>query len=533
MKDERGYALILGAISVLVLTATVLTTLAVGDAVYQKMKMQDAADAQAYSTAVRMARAYNYFAYTNRAMTVHYNAMLTLIAYVSHAYYLKNTIGEIANYAQYIPYIGFIFAAVKAIIDAWYYAADMMAIVGVPILEAMNLGLWASQEAMLTATYGDVLASPANEALKTDPNVNVNSVTNPFIPGLGGQAVSYLNAQDFLHPIKDAASSALPFGSCGDPFGAVCRAKMIGKTNLTDTGSAPNYDGVTEYRFAMNEIVNSGRREWTAIGKGPLLIGRRWSLDFCVIAFAIHMHKDAAGELRSYYEGWDGNRVDQAHAWDRFLFQIETPCWSPFGTTTTTIIDYRVAVGADIRGGYHKQWLNGNYLGTGSTHHYFTGISPFVMARPGFTTPEANHFNQPCNAYIATKDMMSPKMSKAWNFYNKMPLQLMTRSGYTGAYDHIGKYDLGWRTVETKGDVAKFMSESGGQMALAVGRAIYHRPAGTNNRLLDQGWREEPNFFNPLWEARLAPVRSHWDVGLLTLIVPALNLFIAADAVNY
>ena len=44
---------------------------------------------------------------------------------------------------------------------------------------------------------------------------------------------------------------------------------------------------------------------------------------------------------------------------------------------------------------------------------------------------------------------------------------------------------------------------------LARGQAYYHRPDGSVN------WKEHPNFFNPYWRARLAPVgqklQNFWD----------------------
>jgi hypothetical protein len=513
----------------LILAGTVLTTLAIGDAAYQKMKAQDAADAQAYTTAVRMARAYNFFAYTNRAMVVHYNAMLTIMAYVSHAYYLKNTIGRLAGYLRYIPYVGIIFNIIQQLINAWYQLCDWFAVIAIPIINALNVGLWLAQEAMIVATYGDILSGGTDQALATDPRIDVNKVKNPWLPIFGGTALTMMNAADFLHPIKNEASIQRGLFAVGAPGpGAAFRAKLLAKTRLNDNGGGPYYNGITEYRFAMNEIVNAGRREWTAIGKGPVLVGRKWDIHLCVGIFEILMDKTAATELRSYSHTYDGNRVDQLHSSESFSFYVKPACfWKK-----KRIFTYDATVAADSKGGYHNESLQPGFTrGPGAKHHYMLlpntgGIMPFVMARPGWEKPgRGDHFNMPCNVYISTLDTMSNKGAHAWNFYNtRMPLQLETRSGYKGAFDAKGQYRLDWSSAKQKADLFGIMRESGGQMALAVGRAIYHRPGV---------WREEPNFFNPLWEARLAPVLSHWDLRAIIAVVPAIELFVRAKAVNY
>jgi hypothetical protein len=68
---KRGQALVLGLITIAALVVGIFTIIDVGNAVMHKIRLQDAADASAYSSAVWEARFMNFAAYTNRAMVAH------------------------------------------------------------------------------------------------------------------------------------------------------------------------------------------------------------------------------------------------------------------------------------------------------------------------------------------------------------------------------------------------------------------------------------------------------------------------------
>lgn len=84
-RAPRGQTLALGAITMLVLALMVFITLNVTQSLHAKIKLQNYADAKAYSIAVQEARALNYFAYTNRAIASSYVAMANLHAYMAEA----------------------------------------------------------------------------------------------------------------------------------------------------------------------------------------------------------------------------------------------------------------------------------------------------------------------------------------------------------------------------------------------------------------------------------------------------------------
>lgn len=82
---SRGQAMILGVVTLLILALVVFLTINVTVSVQQKIRLQNYADAKAFSLAVVEARALNHFAYTNRAIASSYVGMANVHAYMSEA----------------------------------------------------------------------------------------------------------------------------------------------------------------------------------------------------------------------------------------------------------------------------------------------------------------------------------------------------------------------------------------------------------------------------------------------------------------
>ncbi|MGI5862756.1 MAG: TadE/TadG family type IV pilus assembly protein [Myxococcales bacterium] len=504
MKDERGQALVIGAISLLVMAIVVLASASIGNAVYEKIKLQDAVDAQAYTLAVKHARAYNFFAYTNRAMVVHYCAMLTFMSYLSHAWYLKHTVANIANWLSYIPYIGPIFRAIEQIIEWWHTIVDTVVKVLIPVLTALNIGLWLAQEGVLMATLADSLVgSGAGPLSTTDPKARVGfDAMGGGVLGLLSDAnnwvLNYKNAKNFLHPIDDAVRSS----DNGLTTGTSHRAKLVRDNNLSDAGMA-------KYRLLMGNIANGSRRKWTAQGMGPILLGRRWSL---TVPFIVKINKTAESQIKSFWEEFDDNRKDQLSASEDIV--IKTWRWSRMKWRTWWT--YQIRVAADNQDGYHRATL-----ASGSCEeHPWLGITPYILADPSFYTPWKYHFGYPCSMVVATKDMIGG---------TARPFELETKvDANHGTAENSGVLSMSWKNVGGPSQLAStFRQRTGGMMAVAVGRAVYHRPGD---------WKEQPNFFNPLWNARLAPLVTHWESDALKALMPEITLvnsWFGSSALNY
>ncbi|NTX35011.1 Tad domain-containing protein [Myxococcus sp. CA033] len=533
-RDERGQALVIGTVAMLVLAVTVMASVSIGHGVYEKIKLQDAADAQAYSLAVKEARAYNFLAYTNRAMIVHYSAMLTFMSYVSHALYLDMTIGKIAKYAKYIPVVSAIFTAVEQVIKAWKKAVEWVARLLIPILSALNVGLWLAQEAMMLGTMKDLLLNSSEGVIRgTDPKARPGSVMSAG-PGLGAimgkYNVNFSNLKNFLHVIDDGPASKDKTFDLTDPTGLGKRSKLLSKDD--NKLSKPD---MAKYRLLMGNLVNGARREWTAVGKEIPLIGRKWSLNLCVLLVELRVAKVADSQVKSFDEGFEDNRRDQLFASDDIKIQWRSPCPYLFGGREdgwNNILSINFRVAADNQGGFHQTY------GRRKTddHHNWWGLTPFLTSDTSFVDPWHNHFSYPCNLTILSKNMIP---TSAGDEVQPFHLEGMRQKGFmagssSGKHDDKkekvtgGFLDITWRLAGGVQDkkAQKFREETGGMMAMAVGRAIYHRPGD---------WKEEPNFFNPLWTARLAPAKTHWEESALGDLIDGWHTAESefADALNY
>ena len=83
LEAPRGQALVLAALSLLLLGLMVALSFGLSHALRGKTRLQQHSDAMAYSMATVEARSLNYFAVSNRAMAASYVAMNSLHAYMA------------------------------------------------------------------------------------------------------------------------------------------------------------------------------------------------------------------------------------------------------------------------------------------------------------------------------------------------------------------------------------------------------------------------------------------------------------------
>ncbi len=82
--NSRGQTLVFTALFALLLTLAVFLTFSIGIRTREKIRMQTMADAAAYSNAVTEARAFNFYAWSNRAIVSHMVSVLSVAAHQSY-----------------------------------------------------------------------------------------------------------------------------------------------------------------------------------------------------------------------------------------------------------------------------------------------------------------------------------------------------------------------------------------------------------------------------------------------------------------
>ena len=92
---QRGQALLFVTVTALVMLLAMLTMFGMGQLTTEKMKLQNTADAAAYSAALAQARDYNFSAYLNRGMIANDVAVAQLVGLASWSRNYYNTFNEL------------------------------------------------------------------------------------------------------------------------------------------------------------------------------------------------------------------------------------------------------------------------------------------------------------------------------------------------------------------------------------------------------------------------------------------------------
>lgn len=118
LNEESGQAIILGAVSLLVLAITIMVTIQLGWTIRERIQLQHAADNAAYTTATIVARSLNFMSWMNRAMIAQYVSAMSFQTLLSHVEALVmifgftismlHNLGAIAGVLGLIPVINLV-----------------------------------------------------------------------------------------------------------------------------------------------------------------------------------------------------------------------------------------------------------------------------------------------------------------------------------------------------------------------------------------------------------------------------------------
>jgi hypothetical protein len=525
-KSEEGQTLVLAAIFGLVLMVCVLGTVNLGRAVYDKVQLQAAADSAAYSEAAVEARVMNLTAYTNRAMVVHYASAMAFTSYLTWIHFLWTGIKPILTVLKMIPIISGVATAVDTILQNVINFIDYAIVVLIPTLAANNVFLYGVQEGAWWSVWARLGKSIQPQAHSGD------SAAHPYLP---------------IWPEMIPAMNQVVFSQTrGQP--TVPQATVETLKILLNNKS----DEVQEARLHMLEVANSARQPWVAYGdwyrKATISpAARHFYFGFDVTIAKVHIGQLGVGnvgrtELGTFPPGAIGKRTF-GQIWSGQRFQGVA---SLFGLRGRVPILNLIAVD-DLAGNpskpgleqYYKLWRPPGLIekiipGLGNALNKVANnlksmlpkgrrlflLSPYVYFVPNATTkgklgfwgPNGN-FNQPdVLVGLAKEGRDYNREAGAAKYYGR-------RFAWNGKGAGSGAVDFSYTTKDwphLPGLPRQIIHK--GLNAFSAAQVYYHRPGE---------WREQPNFFNPLWGARLMPVAESNVVARLGLDkVPALKQFL-------
>ena len=261
-KDEGGQIVVFTAIFGLILVMFVSLVYNVGVFVGEKMKVQDAADAAAYSQAVWEARTLNFYAYTNRARI----SYLVATGFLGGIQSQKNMWQVTWQATSWVPYLG-------QFTQAMYNFYNSLAITGplrnvtYSLVQALYLEQFAAYVDMNAEIVSAGIMKDVVERIDASLNVNdnlstagaaaiglntanYNRIINPWVRNFKKLKNLYNNSRDgytagtsfprFLSVSKDAIIVEIEFGIQGyndltnDSF--VNRETVFGKAWVVGLG---------------------------------------------------------------------------------------------------------------------------------------------------------------------------------------------------------------------------------------------------------------------------------------------------------
>lgn len=468
----RGQALVLFSLTLLLLTLMVLMTLGFGMRAKERVEIQMAADAAAYSQAVSVARTFNAIAVMNRAQIAHMVAMAgtqSLISYSGQQYAVAQENG-------------------CAIPDAAFSAADDAAGTQTRILQGAASDLFQAELAL----YGTLLSEHLMDQKLADRIVQATGSDLRALPGGAAKSLmevsggsggvdSYddLMTQERTGTVPDTAGAVLPTG--GNQGRATLNATMgslgwtwvhnrpggsagfgTGGASGAGAGGFTHYADVSSMDPSTYDTI-SGRNSWA------------------------HDH----GATRTFTCPVNGQPVtgvgegswvmsdEEQTPQDQHVYSAHPAPGQ--GIEGTDRVDERHTLGAC---------------------NVCPGIWPYSV---GFNVgllqggnPGRNDYGQPKLYAVVSRDYAGPARRARpdpWNLYFQFDF-----AGVKTDFDNSSP--LGRIQPTGREDVQR------NQVALSAGLAYYHRPRPAGD---GGGWREPPNFLNPFWRATLASAEGATD----------------------
>ncbi|MDF1562963.1 MAG: pilus assembly protein TadG-related protein [Deltaproteobacteria bacterium] len=583
--DEDGQAIVIAALGLLLLAFAVLGTATLGNSIQEKVRLQNTADAAAYSMAALEARTFNFYAFTNRTMVSHYVAIMTLQSYIAVAGFVMSAVNTVrlivralrnfcdpwctkplCEAVKAIPGVGNIIRVLQQLVTViddvlqrvantlqnvlWgthrqpsypVLSLNLDRVVGwiaIPFFLFMNAVLYVAQTALMNATTltlagaADQVIAGTYDTIRPRPD----PYTAPGVALLARSAFEWDRAHD------PTAMNLTPFGKGGrhavsdrlrDPMESVDEGVARAERVMTEISNATRWnrflfnrslDGTTSgsilevvsrASFGLFEFHLHGTTKLITDSKPSWNVARRNSYDLHDVRAGVDGHARYPQGGSMVADQWIDVSfafVDYDMTEDRLSIPGKSWRFSPGVRHSAVAATHKEFTG---RWGWHcvthltppNQSLciiktvkcickikniykidpdlsschrrEPGESADSKGNHPWWGIFPFMKFNPKADGSPLVAFHQPSTYVWLTQPP------------ENIDIEPLLQRDVLGLGGHTATHDTGLDHV-TEGGLPP------GFHAFARAAAYYHRPGN---------WREHPNFFNPFWRARLAPVQ--------------------------
>ncbi len=338
---QRGQALVFVTIVMIALLLALLTMYSMGQLTTEKMKLQNTADAAAYSAAVAQARDYNFSAYTNRAMIANQVAMAQLVGLTAWVRNYDDTFrtltpqvswmarGAVAN-VLWTPFVNVLKSVASGLKSGFNAAAPGVATALQLIIDALGLG---------QSVYHYGTAVTVAQTLGVDNKLNniLNDLTGFDLSGLTG-LIKFGNEYDVVK-LNDPDASLSLLGMAGFAYNTFewfgftkDKNPTLAKGNTTSAA-----DGSNSERFAkvttssMDGFYDIRTRPWvpfpwplpSVLVDPSFLVGGPMVYGFTMLLF-----HNGGTELRNNNKTWSA--MDVTSFFGLVTIPIYIPPFGPF-----------------------------------------------------------------------------------------------------------------------------------------------------------------------------------------------------------
>jgi hypothetical protein len=488
--------------------------------VYEKIQLQNAADAAAYSLAAQEARSFNFIAFSNRALIAKQVQLLELHAEVSESTYSVGMLGYLGDIFQ--TYGGALMNPVNAaFFPSAYAAGQLMKQVGVA-LETLHTQLAGLLDAKLVALEAALKSEPAFSTLYFAMSAALAGSTAARVAEGAPDIVAANDSSARLHPLSYAFNA----------YNVATYLKAFDTDSLT-----PGVDS----RRAFTEAVHASR--YAAGGRPEKLVWRAGLMSELTGGLAMLRQLTGEKSIRKRSKGVAGEIGDFANSLADTQFTGTTKVLAKSGSDQADLDDTgssadersflspgEVMTSKDVRTGFLLPALSADdgrfFASLRSGRSGFTycryekpdayGTGGFLRLPAILSSARAAGFT--CDSTGVRQDLRYRGIGRffrfeadagatagggrgfnqpsVWVFLNKSPEESALGDG-----DDL---NFALRRGASEARLDARIGEDGvlgtgvlrGVNAISRAQVYYHRPGA---------WQEPPNFFNPYWGARLAP----------------------------